>query len=64
MENLDTVLYYVDREILREVHATPRESWEDFLLNDYWLLRYDWIKKTLQLLKSFFIYYARHNYFS
>ena len=49
MENLDTVLYYVDREILREVHATPRESWEDFLLNDYWLIIYDWIKKTLQL---------------
>lgn len=35
MENLDIISHYVDREILREINATPADGWDDFVLNDY-----------------------------
>ena len=35
METFESISPYVDQEILREIHATPRDEWDDFVLNDF-----------------------------
>ncbi len=35
MNQLNLISHYVDKEILRELNATSRDSWDEFLLYDY-----------------------------